>query len=217
MSKVINRDAIYLSIEDAAEVTGLSRHYLWKGCTDGTIVHTKSGRKFYIHMPSLLKKPGRKKAPVDYSDSFLPPENDCEEETKNRRVQLLLTPSLYDKAAERATEMHQSVSELARRALKAYLKSDVRELEESKGFDFAIWMLKQGYRMTRRGWNGKDQYIDLATGISYTDPAGHVVNEGHLDMGNASIAFHGTRGVQIGWLASQADMLADDWEVALLD
>ena len=28
------------------------------------------------------------------------------------------------------------------------------------------------------------------------------------------LAFVGTSGVQIGWLASQADMLADDWRIA---
>lgn len=32
-------------------------------------------------------------------------------------------------------------------------------------------------------------------------------------MGNKAIAFHGTSGVQIGWLASQADMLPEDWIV----
>jgi hypothetical protein len=37
------------------------------------------------------------------------------------------------------------------------------------------------------------------------------VNVDHKEMGNAAIAFYGTSGVQIGWLASQADMLAEDW------
>ena len=32
-------------------------------------------------------------------------------------------------------------------------------------------------------------------------------------FGNAALAFVGTSGVQIGWLASQADMLACDWVV----
>ena len=78
---------------------------------------------------------------------------------------------------------------------------------------YAISMVKQGFRATRAGWNGKDQFIELAGGISYTDPAGHVVNEGHQDIGHTAIAFHGTRGVQVGWLASQADLLAEDWMI----
>lgn len=31
--------------------------------------------------------------------------------------------------------------------------------------------------------------------------------------GNKAIAFVGTSGVQLGWLASQADMLAEDWKI----
>lgn len=32
-------------------------------------------------------------------------------------------------------------------------------------------------------------------------------------MGNKAIAFVGNQGVQLGWLASQADMLSDDWYI----
>lgn len=49
--------------------------------------------------------------------------------------------------------------------------------------------------------------------ISYTSPAGTIVNAEHAAIGNKAIAFCGTSGVQMGWLASQADMLADDWEI----
>ena len=33
-------------------------------------------------------------------------------------------------------------------------------------------------------------------------------------IGNMAIAFCGTSGVQMGWLASQADMLSEDWKFA---
>ena len=36
----------------------------------------------------------------------------------------------------------------------------------------------------------------------------------HDAIGNQAIAFVGTSGVQMGWLASQADMLAEDWMFA---
>lgn len=80
-------------------------------------------------------------------------------------------------------------------------------------FGQAIEMMKHGTRMSRRGWNGKNQYIELATCISYKTPDGEIVNAEHEAIGNAAIAFVGTSGVQMGWLASQADMLAEDWEV----
>lgn len=83
--------------------------------------------------------------------------------------------------------------------------------EEVMDFGVAIMNLKEGRRVTRKGWNGKGQYLELATDISYTSAAGQVINCEHAAIGNKAIAFVGTSGVQMGWLASQADMLAEDW------
>lgn len=81
-------------------------------------------------------------------------------------------------------------------------------------FGDAIKYLKRGLKVKRIGWNGKNQYIQLATGISYKAADGTIVNCDHNDIGNKVIAFIGTSGVQMGWLASQADMLAEDWMFA---
>lgn len=83
-------------------------------------------------------------------------------------------------------------------------------------FDFgqALKYLKRGYRVARKGWNGKKQYIELASGISYQMPDGNIMNCEHEAIGNKAIAFVGTSGTQMGWLASQADMLAEDWTFA---
>ena len=78
-------------------------------------------------------------------------------------------------------------------------------------FGRAIQLCKQGFRIKREGWNGKNQYVELATCISYKNSAGEIVNVNHDAIGNAALAFVGTSGVQIGWLASQSDMLAEDW------
>lgn len=83
--------------------------------------------------------------------------------------------------------------------------------ESTFSFSDAIRYLKRGLKVTRKGWNGKKQYIQLATGISYTTAIGEIVNCEHEAIGNKAIAFVGTSGVQMGWLASQADMLAEDW------
>ena len=80
-------------------------------------------------------------------------------------------------------------------------------------FGKAIESIKDGKKVKRRGWNGKNQYIELATSISYVNASGIGVNCDHEAIGNKAIAFIGTSGVQMGWLASQADMLAEDWEV----
>lgn len=92
-------------------------------------------------------------------------------------------------------------------------------MEEEVLVDFGevIRAVKAGKRAKRKGWNGKDQYIEIATNISYKTNAGDVfdriVNVYHKDIGNKAIAFVGTSGIQLGWCASQADMLAEDWIV----
>lgn len=80
-------------------------------------------------------------------------------------------------------------------------------------FGKAIELLKKGKRLQRKGWNGKGQYIELATNISYVDASQEIINVNHDAIGNKAIAFVGTSGVQLGWLASQSDMLAEDWKV----
>lgn len=80
-------------------------------------------------------------------------------------------------------------------------------------FGSALKAIKEGKKARRSGWNGKTQYIELATGVSYKTMDGEIVNGNHDTMGNTAIAFVGSSGVQIGWLASQADMLSEDWEI----
>ena len=80
-------------------------------------------------------------------------------------------------------------------------------------FGLALEELKNGNKVKRSGWNGKNQYIELAERVSYINSKGELINEGHLNIGNKVIAFIGTSGVQLGWLASQADMLAEDREI----
>lgn len=80
-------------------------------------------------------------------------------------------------------------------------------------FDEALKRLKQGFKVSRKGWNGKTQYIELGTEISYRNSDGDMITATHKSMGNNAIIFVGTSGIQVGWLASQADLLSEDWEV----
>ena len=76
------------------------------------------------------------------------------------------------------------------------------------GFDEAVKYLKRGFKVKRKGWNGKDQYIELATNVSFKTPNDEVINVDHADMGNKAVAFHGTSGIQLGWLVSQSALRA---------
>lgn len=86
--------------------------------------------------------------------------------------------------------------------------------EATFSFGEAIKYLKRGMKVARKGWNDKKQYIQLASGISYKTADNQIVNCEHDAIGNKAVAFVGTSGVQMGWLASQADMLAEDWVFA---
>ena len=79
-------------------------------------------------------------------------------------------------------------------------------------FGEAIKKVKAGYKIQREGWNGKQQYVELASSISYVNAQGKIVNVEQAAIANKALAFVGTSGVQLGWLASQADMLAEDWK-----
>lgn len=80
-------------------------------------------------------------------------------------------------------------------------------------FSEALELLKKGRKIARKGWNGKNQFLKIAymercccmDGIVLLDPK-------HDEIGSKFILFCGTSGYQCGWLASQADLLAEDWE-----
>lgn len=93
---------------------------------------------------------------------------------------------------------------------KAYRRTD------GLNFGLALEAVKMGKKISRAGWNGKGQYVELGTCFQYTSHSGDVPKSTcvqHTDIGSAALVFVGTRGRQVGWLASQADMLADDWYI----
>ena len=80
-------------------------------------------------------------------------------------------------------------------------------------FSEALRACKEGKKIHRTGWNGKEPYVELVSRLSYVRPDGEIVNAENAAIGNKALLFHGTLGDQVGWLASQGDMLAEDWEV----
>lgn len=46
----------FMTISQAARVTGLSQYYLRNGCKDGSVPHIRSGEKYLINLPRLLEK-----------------------------------------------------------------------------------------------------------------------------------------------------------------
>jgi len=83
-------------------------------------------------------------------------------------------------------------------------------------FGEALTALKSGYRVSRDGWNGKGMFLFLVPGSTFTVnrppllgiyPVGTEVNYcPHIDMKTADNKI-------VPWLASQTDVLADDWGI----
>lgn len=67
--------------------------------------------------------------------------------------------------------------------------------------------MKKGNKVARNGWNGKNMWIKI-----FTPPE----NAKHVSGGCMTLPYIYMFTVQkdlIPWLASQADMLAEDWEI----
>ena len=83
-------------------------------------------------------------------------------------------------------------------------------------FGLAIEAMKKGKKVARRGWNGKGMFLYYVPEGRYparTDAAKSIATEdGKVDYG-AYIAMKTAQGNVVPWLASQTDILADDWEV----
>jgi len=85
-------------------------------------------------------------------------------------------------------------------------------MEESLFFSDALGILMDGRKVARAGWNGKGMFLYHVPANSYktvTDVAkaefGDTVEYG------AYIAMKTDQGNVVPWLASQSDILADDW------
>ena len=92
-------------------------------------------------------------------------------------------------------------------------------------FGKAIEALKQGKKVTRRGWNGKGMFLYLKPATTIKTDMCHdpelkklvEANGGEL-LGLPTICMYthdstGRNAILTGWLASQSDMLLEDWEV----
>ena len=82
-------------------------------------------------------------------------------------------------------------------------------------FGLAIEAMKKGKKVARRGWNGKGMFLFLGTDIElHTEADLSCVSNLEGDLTLPSIVMKTADDhFCVGWLASQTDMLADDWEV----
>lgn len=79
--------------------------------------------------------------------------------------------------------------------------------EATFSFGEAIKYLKRGLKVARKGWNGKGMYLFLADGEDLTS----CISSVDLKCTSSVCMKTAQNNICVGWLASQADMLAEDW------
>lgn len=72
---------------------------------------------------------------------------------------------------------------------------------DEHGIGWAVEQLSSGHRVTRRGWNGKDQYLALQ------------VPDDQSAMTLPYVYIKTVQGDLVPWLCSQTDLLATDWQI----
>lgn len=90
-------------------------------------------------------------------------------------------------------------------------------------FGLALEALKQGKRVARAGWNGKGMWLSLSCNGTRDVAAEHFWSPHNAAFARAnggtapvlpSVTMKTATGeILMGWLASQSDMLAEDWVI----
>jgi hypothetical protein len=89
----------------------------------------------------------------------------------------------------------------------AYRQSD------NLSFGLALEVLQKGGRVARAGWNGKGMWLLLVRGYDYNPDKGEST---YSVLGCEKLPWIGMKTADnkfVPWLASQTDMLADDWQL----
>ena len=78
-------------------------------------------------------------------------------------------------------------------------KSTGEMIQTNFTFSWALSQLKQGNCISRAGWNGKGMWLELQ------------VPDEHSKMSLPYIFMQTACGNKVPWLASQTDLMSDDW------
>lgn len=84
-------------------------------------------------------------------------------------------------------------------------------------FSDCLSLLKVGYRMTRKGWNGNGMFVVMQRGYPEGIPCNKQtaeawgMNEGDLFKCNPYFQIKGADGSHSMWIPSVGDLLAEDW------
>jgi len=101
----------------------------------------------------------------------------------------------------------------------------VELVSDDDGFDFgtAIKLMKKGFRVARAGWSGKDMWLSLsgdgvreipASAFWSPNNSSYATENGGTAKVLPCVTMKTATGeILMGWLASQTDMLSEDWVI----
>lgn len=97
-------------------------------------------------------------------------------------------------------------------------RTDFEITEGNLGFDFAIRALKSGKKVARIGWNGKGMWLEFIKATEYQIdghnlPVNTAAPDGNVQSLLPFICMKTADNKYVPWLASQTDVLAEDWVV----
>lgn len=100
-------------------------------------------------------------------------------------------------------------------ALLAELDKRIPDSSTGMSFGLAIQALKDGNRAARPGWNGKGMWLSLAAVVSPWCASIEGIRQmpENWQAYSPFIAMYTADGMLVPWLASQTDMLSDDWQL----
>lgn len=85
---------------------------------------------------------------------------------------------------------------------------------DGMSFGLALEACKMGERIARKGWNGKGMYVFLVHGMDFhTNADLSELDDQDVEVLDCLVIRTATGAFCPGWLASQSDMLADDWMI----
>lgn len=85
---------------------------------------------------------------------------------------------------------------------------------DAMNFGLAIEAMKDGERVAREGWNGKNMYVFLAHEADFvTDADLSAYDQLEVEVTDMLVMKTAQDTFQPGWLATQSDMLAEDWYI----
>lgn len=85
---------------------------------------------------------------------------------------------------------------------------------DGMNFGLAIEAAKKGKKIARAGWNGKNMYVFLTEIAEFTTMADmSEFSDQDVEVSDLLVLRTAQKTLQPGWLATQGDILADDWYI----